>query len=374
MSVPGFPALFYSKEPLPTNTNLIKTEQDPKSKTPRMKWSTYVVDFEEKNSVSENKNVVAPYYDNDEDLLDCMDMEECYEISPTASGKFITIFDVPSALLPVIVGPKGRKLRELQEMTQTLIKVPRAHEVGAPVKITGQSERAVASARNQISILVLKKREKLPSTHFISIPVDSDEIRNNFALFKKIVLKDKATRGVDESIFQNPNKLHITIEVLTLLDESEIKRAKDMFLYNVQGLISCYLKEKQYKIRLQGIEIMNDDPSEVDVLYGKVRMDNQDDNDNFQRAIDKISNMYHVYGYVRKHYDIKLHVTLMNSLFRQDEKEKRTTFDASFILEKYRKFDFGTAVLKSVDLSVRFTTGKNGYYKYEVSVPFEGSS
>lgn len=88
------------------------------------------------------------------------------------------------ALLPVIVGPKGRKLRELQEMTQTLIKVPRAHEVGAPVKITGQSERAVASARNQISILVLKKREKLPSTHFISIPVDSDEIRNNFALFK----------------------------------------------------------------------------------------------------------------------------------------------------------------------------------------------
>ncbi|KAL3280686.1 hypothetical protein HHI36_003923 [Cryptolaemus montrouzieri] len=225
MSYPSFPNLFYSKEPLPTKTHLIK---DDDSKNPKINWNTCVIDFEgRKITTNSQKNTLTPYYDNDEGLLDCMEIEDNYEILPTKSGKFKTTFHVPSALIPAIVGPKGVKLKQLQDMTQTLIKVPRLHEVGMPVKITGHSERSVSSARNQITFLILAKREKLPSTHFISIPVRSNDISTNFEKFKKEILNDAATRGIDESIFQNSNKLHITIEMLTLLDDLEVQHAKN---------------------------------------------------------------------------------------------------------------------------------------------------
>ncbi|XP_044751202.1 activating signal cointegrator 1 complex subunit 1-like [Coccinella septempunctata] len=372
MSTPGFPRLFYSKEPIPTTTILIKNKNESNTKTPKITWSTRVVNFEEQDNFSTNKKILAPYYDNDEGLLDCMDIEDNYDILPTKSGKFKTIFHVPSALLPVVVGPKGSKLRELQEITQTSIKVPRVHEVGVPVKITGHNERSVASARNQITLLVLTKREKFASTHFISIPVDSNDIRANFEKFKKSILKDKITRGVDENIFQNPNKLHMTVEVLSLLDQIEIEHAKQLLSDNVSEIISTHLGKDHYLFRLKGIEIMNDDPSEVDVLYANVKMDNQEDFNDFQEVVDKISNLFYINGYVRKHYEhIKLHVTLMNSLFRRDENKSRKTFDASFIIDKYRDYDFGTAVLKSIDLSIRFTTAATGYYNSEISIPLQ---
>ncbi|KAL3280685.1 hypothetical protein HHI36_003922 [Cryptolaemus montrouzieri] len=115
---------------------------------------------------------------------------------------------------------------------------------------------------------------------------------------------------------------------------------------------------------------MNDDPTEVDVLYARVQMKNESDNDNFQNVADQISNVFYKNGYVRRQYDnVKLHVTLLNSLFRKDGSDKRTTFDASYILEKYKNYEFGSGVFKSIDLSIRFSTGKNGYYDSVVSIP-----
>lgn len=61
----------------------------------------------------------------------------------------------------------------------------------------------------------------------------------------------------------------------------------------------------------------------------------------------------------------------MNSIFRMDENKKRTTFDASFILNKFKNYYFGTAVLQSIDLSVRFTTSSNGYYNSEISISLQ---
>lgn len=71
--------------------------------------------------------------------------------------------------------------------------------------------------------------------------------------------------------------------------------------------------------------------------------------------------------------NVKLHVTLMNSLFRQsssrEAKSRRESFDATFILEKFKTFYFGEVDLSNVQLCIRFTTGDDRYYKAETVVP-----
>lgn len=73
-------------------------------------------------------------------------------------------------------------------------------------------------------------------------------------------------------------------------------------------------------------------------------------------------------AYVNQQYDnVKLHVTLMNSIYRNSDGEsmKRKSFDASFILEKYKNYKFGVVDLKTIHLSIRFQFGDDKYYKPE---------
>lgn len=80
----------------------------------------------------------------------------------------------------------------MQEKTNTLIKVPRINEIG-DVKIEGGTERDVVSCKNQIQMVLFNRREKMPVTHFLSIPIISDEVKNNFNKFKvvsKLIIKE----------------------------------------------------------------------------------------------------------------------------------------------------------------------------------------
>lgn len=68
---------------------------------------------------------------------------------------------------------------------------------------------------------MLRIRDTHPITHFISIPICSSQIKNSFEVFKTKILNGPPLRGVDESIYQNPDKLHLTISTLVLLDDVE---------------------------------------------------------------------------------------------------------------------------------------------------------
>lgn len=103
---------------------------------------------------------------------------------------------------------------------------------------------------------------------------------------------------IDESLFQTPDKLHITLGVLVLLNKDEIDELTEILdEFRINSLKLCFfsidtalinfifivflsvfflirnrpmLEKKVFEARIEGLEIMNDDPSEVDVLYAKV--------------------------------------------------------------------------------------------------------
>lgn len=97
------------------------------------------------------------------------------------------------------------------------------------------------AARDRIDLLIETSRSKLEFTHFISIPTNTDEVKDNFKKFKENVIKNfgKGVRGITEEIFQKPERLHLTLIMLVLLDEEDRTKA-------IEALESC----KRYIIRL----------------------------------------------------------------------------------------------------------------------------
>lgn len=154
----------------------------------------------------------------------------------------------------------------LENETRTRIEIPRIGQDG-DIIITGRTTQSVLSAKNRIELLISSKRWNEPFTHFVSIPLNTVLIKEHFDEFKKSVLKDFSTnRGVEESLFQVPSKLHLTICTLVLLNEKELQIAKSV----LHDIVQDVLGKEPLDIVLKSLEYMNDDPAAVDVLYGKV--------------------------------------------------------------------------------------------------------
>jgi activating signal cointegrator complex subunit 1 len=145
----------------------------------------------------------------------------------------------------------------------------------------------VASCRNRLILLISTARHQRSFTHLLTFPINFDQLKTRFANFRELVLKNCARdRGVDASIFQVPNKFHLTICTLTLLDKSEIEQAKDILDQCKFTFINELVSEtKPLRVRVQGLEYMNDDPGDVDVLYAKI---NPVGGANLQQVADKL--------------------------------------------------------------------------------------
>ena len=140
----------------------------------------------------------------------------------------------------------------------------------------------------------------------------------------------------------------MTIGTLALMDESERQKAIAI-LHNILESV------QQLEISVQGLEIMNDDPAEVDVIYAQIL----DKSGKLQELADFIVGEFAKTGLMPRQFDrVKLHMTVLNTLFRKDEEfseeEKgRETLDARQILEVFGDKSFATVTLKEVHLSQR---------------------
>ncbi len=247
----------------------------------------------------------------------------------------------------------------------------------------------MASCRNRLILLISTARHQRAFTHLLTFPINFDELKSRFATFRELVLKNCGRdRGVDESIFQVPNKFHLTICTLTLLDKNEIEQARDLLDQAKFTFIKELTSDKPLRIRVQGLEYMNDDPSDVDVLYAKI---NPVNDNQIQQVADKLMLKFVEAGLSKKQYDrVKIHATVMNTLRRAEQStadsdqqtdefsnmnnnnysKQRESFDARNILKAYGDFDFGEFLLTEVHMSLRFSVAADGYYECVHKIKF----
>ncbi|XP_037777137.1 activating signal cointegrator 1 complex subunit 1-like [Penaeus monodon] len=285
------------------------------------------------------------------------------------NGKFQTSIPVPSTYFSYIIGAKGATKKRIELDTYTNIHIPGKGQVG-DIVVVGKDMKTVRQARMKVELLVDQARKKQPFTHFLSIPFNKPNIQERFLEFQKGVLeKCGESRGVDESIFQDPNKLHLTLCVMVLADDRERRQAVDTLNLCPENVLKRLLAGEKLRLEMKGIEYMNDDPGEVDVLYGQVNALSW--SHSLQTIADSLVDEFVKAGLVTKQYErVKLHITLMNTIFRRDSDgvteakagRDRETFSARQILEEFQDYYFGEMEIEEVHLSVRYTTANNGFY------------
>ncbi|XP_067431893.1 activating signal cointegrator 1 complex subunit 1 [Thunnus thynnus] len=300
-------------------------------------------------------------------------------IEQTDKG-FRCAIDVPSVLYKYIIGKKGETRRRLESDTKTSINIPK-QGVEGQIVITGSHKAAVSSAVTRIEVLIDSFRRKQPFTHFLSFPLNDPKVQEGFQKFKDDVLEQcSQDHGVEESIFQNPAKLHLTVGTLALLNDTEVRKACE-HLQDCQNFIRDITEGKPLPLEVTGIEYMNDDPAMVDVLYAKVNV--KDGTDKLQVIADRLVEHFVSAGQMVREWDrVKLHGTVMNTLFRKDSTvedtggpgrqtmNERESFDARKILKTFGAYRFGEFELNTVLLSQRYSTDCTGYYTSAGSINF----
>ncbi|XP_066597743.1 activating signal cointegrator 1 complex subunit 1 isoform X2 [Prorops nasuta] len=286
------------------------------------------------------------------------------EIKPYGS-RFKHTFYVPRSMLGYIIGAKHATRKKLESDTGTTIQIPK-HEENSNITIIGSYQKGITSARRKIDFIIENSRFKLDMTHFISIPVNNQDIMDNFESFKMEVINNcgKNSNSAEENIFQKSKKLHLTICVFVLLDDNEKEKLVNHFIDCEENIIKPALeKTGPIKIKLQGIDCMNDDPTEVQVLYAKIV-----ESEKIQSLVNEIAESFSKTGVMKPNRgkNVKLHVTLMNTKFLQEENQwRRIKFDASDILKQYENFYFGELTLNEIHLSKRSESKirRNEYYE-----------
>lgn len=179
----------------------------------------------------------------------------------------------------------------------------------------------------------------------------------SFESFKLDVLHK--IKGVDENLFQIPQKLHLTLSVFYLFSSKEEVMGIQAIEESLQ-VAKLKLGSTSVMIHLKGLECMNDDYSQVNVLYAKVQlMDGfswlQEFADTLKMELEARIPDYVERNIKRPH--VKLHATLMNTKFRNDSEEsgpyrrKKDVFDASEIMHNFADYDFGCVSLTELYLA-----------------------
>ncbi|XP_034826615.1 activating signal cointegrator 1 complex subunit 1 [Maniola hyperantus] len=314
----------------------------------------------------------APYNEFEEDDTDDV---EC-EVVQVDGGRFCTSLHVSKHYMGSIIGKKGATIARIGRDTRTDIKTPRQGE-NKDITIFGPSVSNVKAAFRRINLIVMSSRMKQAFTHFVSIPINSPEIVRNFENFKESVLRE--CPGIEDSLFIKPGKLHITVGVMCLMDNEERLSASKLLTEARDKHIMPILREYlPFNIRLKGLSYMNDDPRAVHVLYGCVEEDGAPAGV-LQRTVDAVHAHFYKAGFMEREFNrdnVKMHVTLLNSKFREEPRETgnedtnpaksrthRETFDGSEILSKFTDYDFGVTEFNTIQLSQRSTVGPDGYYQ-----------
>ncbi|XP_072936799.1 activating signal cointegrator 1 complex subunit 1 isoform X2 [Epargyreus clarus] len=294
-------------------------------------------------------------------------------------NRYYTHFHIASHYHGSLIGKKGAMRSRIERDTKTEIKIPRMGE-NKDIVVLGASPANIKAARRRINIIVMAARMKYRPTHFLSIPMNHPDVMRSFEKFKALVLKECSGRGLEESLFIRPQKLHLTLGVTCLMDNEERLHACKLLTEAKTSIILPLIKDYlPLKIRMKGLSYMNDDPKEIDVLYGRVQEDTAPPG-LLQRVADSLVQYFAKAGFMDNNDygrdNVKLHVTLLNSKYRgrqrdtgDDETQSRSarksreTFDGSQILQKFSDYDFGVMELTDIHLSQRKTMGTDGYYK-----------
>lgn len=284
-----------------------------------------------------------------EDYMDDVEEDEDIKIIQNQDGSFRSDLYIPSVLHPRLIGKQHHHRKQLESETSTQIRFPSRNSPDDVITITGASRKSVTSCVTRLTLNATNLRASTPFTHFLSIQIPLTE---SFNIFRSQVLRHCGD-VISAKHFQKPQRLHVTLCMLRLLDNREIESAR--------AALAQFPATDRVHCDVRGLEVMNDDPSAVDVLYAKIS------SNQLQQLAEQLVEHLVAFNLAEQstsRANIKLHVTLLNSKFALDHmtSSSRQSFDVSELLQRFGDFDFGHVTVDRVLLSSRDRFDSNGFY------------
>ena len=290
-----------------------------------------------------------------------------------------------------IIGSKGKTLQDIQRITGATVVIPKT-ENEETIEIFGVNKSSVVAARLKVEAIILDNQDRVEYTHFLSIPLSiNPQSKASFASY----LQDMTRTCVDEEkridpfMFQTPSKIHLTLLMLRLHNEEEMSKAKSLLVV-VQEMLremfySTATNSSTAKVSFKGVNYMNDDPSDVHVLYLDLVKD-----ETYKKLVELIQNINSLFidsGLALPKdvsHNEKLHATIINSKWRNGDvvdgtldhfdshsaskksSGPRVSFDATEVLRLFgvNGSSLGSVKLERVDLSILGSgVSADGYYQ-----------
>lgn len=157
-------------------------------------------------------------------------------------------------------------------------------------------------------------------THFLCIPFTHKCIEAKLHHFKEIVLENYGgpERGcnIDESLFQNPRKIHMTFDVLIPLNDSQMKE-KACHTLDACGAIAKEIicENVPLKVDVKGLGYFGSSPEKARVLFAQL----EDKDGLLQKLANAFVDKFESEGLIEKKRErdsVKCHITLLNKTFR----------------------------------------------------------
>uniref|UniRef100_F1L794 Activating signal cointegrator 1 complex subunit 1 n=2 Tax=Ascaris TaxID=6251 RepID=F1L794_ASCSU len=277
------------------------------------------------------------------------------------SKKWSTGVVIPKEMRRYVIGAKGRRKRKLEEETDCRLIFPSRRKKMRPINIvSSKSQECVELCRDRIESLIVETRKRASYTHFVSLPMNHPDIQAAFTRFVEAVQNDEELSDScrELAFFQQAKKLHLTIVMLSLLDDDDMQLATECLERVVSDNVRKILDGKPLEVEVKGLQCMNDNPTKVRVLYAKA----------FSEKLDELMNtvadaMGDTGLAPRRAKTVKIHLTLMNTRYLWKKRKER--MDVEKLLEKYGDFDFGRVVIPSVHISsLMGPKDEDGYYSH----------
>ncbi|KAJ4886621.1 putative eukaryotic LigT [Raphanus sativus] len=218
-------------------------------------------------------------------------------------------------------------------------------------------------------------------THFISFPLAIyPDLREKVEAFRNSILGDNKDKkplkfqstldemGIEKRMFISPNSLHLTVVMLRLVNKEAVDAAQDI-LKSISESVMHALDNRPVFIRLKGLNCMSGSLDNTRVLYAPV--EEVGNEGRLLRVCHIIIDAFANAGFAGRDAKLylKLHVTLMNTTYRWDER-KSNTFDAREIHKECGEKDWGEYLIREAQISKRFWYDAGGYFHCCGSLPF----
>uniref|UniRef100_A0A0M3IER4 KH domain-containing protein n=1 Tax=Ascaris lumbricoides TaxID=6252 RepID=A0A0M3IER4_ASCLU len=263
------------------------------------------------------------------------------------SKKWSTRLEIPYEMIRFVIGVKGSMKRRLEVETDCRLIFPEREKKAKYIDIVStKSQESIERCRDRIELMVMGTRERSAFTHFVSLPMNHADIQTAFTQFAELVQNDDELPAScrEPAVFQEAGKLHLTVVMLSLLDENEKTKAANALEAVVNNRAKKIVDGVPMEVELRGLEYMNDDPTRVRVLYAKAY------SEKLQEVANVIADGIGDAGLApRRSERVKVHCTLMNTRYAIEKGKENDAMDVEKLMQKYGEFFFGHVSVSEIE-------------------------